>query len=122
MRITGHGADGERANWVAFGDDAAVSGGLIGGADDEPVFCGDAIADPLTGLHAAVAVAQSLRSGGGELIEMSMSAVAATYAELPRTPVTDYIPRPQLSAHASPLGADNAAVEDLINQRRFAPC
>jgi crotonobetainyl-CoA:carnitine CoA-transferase CaiB-like acyl-CoA transferase len=24
LRITGHGADGERANWVAFGDDAAI--------------------------------------------------------------------------------------------------
>ena len=85
LRITGHGTEGERANWVAFGDDAAVSGGLVCGGDDAPVFCGDAIADPLTGLHAAVAVAQSLRSGGGELIEMSLSAVAATYAELPRT-------------------------------------
>ena len=54
LRITGHGADGERADWVAFGDDAAVSGGLVGGTDSEPVFCGDAIADPLTGLHAAL--------------------------------------------------------------------
>ena len=85
LRITGHGTDGERADWVAFGDDAAVSGGLVGGTDDDPVFCGDAIADPLTGLHAAVAVAESLRSGGGELIEMSMAAVAATYAGLPRS-------------------------------------
>ena len=58
---------------MAFGDDAAVSGGLVCGGDDAPVFCGDAIADPLTGLHAALAVAQSLRSGGGELIEMSLS-------------------------------------------------
>ena len=31
LRITGHGTDGERANWVAFGDDAAVAGGLVGG-------------------------------------------------------------------------------------------
>ena len=121
LRITGHGADGERANWVAFGDDAAVSGGLVGGADDEPVFCGDAIADPLTGLHAAVAVAQSLRSGGGELIEMSMSAVAATYAELPRTPATYCTARPQLSAHASPLGADNAAVDRLDQPNDGSP-
>ena len=80
LRITGHGADGERANWVAFGDDAAVSGGLVGGTDGDPVFCGDAIADPLTGLHAALAVAESLSRGGGELIELSMAAVAATYA------------------------------------------
>ena len=30
LRITGHGTDGDRADWVAFGDDAAVSGGLVG--------------------------------------------------------------------------------------------
>ena len=38
LRITGHGTEGERANWVAFGDDAAVSGGLVCGGDDTPVF------------------------------------------------------------------------------------
>jgi crotonobetainyl-CoA:carnitine CoA-transferase CaiB-like acyl-CoA transferase len=82
LRITGHGTDGACADWVAFGDDAAVSGGLVRGTDDAPEFCGDAIADPLTGLHAALAVAESLRRGGGELIEMSMAAVAAGYALL----------------------------------------
>ena len=50
---------------------------------DGPVFCGDAIADPLTGLEAASAVADSLSRGGGELIQLSMAAVAATYAALP---------------------------------------
>jgi crotonobetainyl-CoA:carnitine CoA-transferase CaiB-like acyl-CoA transferase len=122
LRITGHGTEGERANWVAFGDDAAVSGGLICGGDDAPAFCGDAIADPLTGLHAAVAVAQSLRSGGGELIEMSMSAVAATYAELPRVDETRCTTTPRLTAKASELGADNATVEHLITEKRFASC
>jgi len=122
LRVTGHGTDGDRANWVAFGDDAAVAGGLVCGGDDTPVFCGDAIADPLTGLHAAVAVAQSLRSGGGELIEMSMAAVAATYAALPRTAETYCTARPQLAARASALGADNAIVEQLISEKRFSPC
>ncbi|HEX2286477.1 MAG TPA: CoA transferase [Mycobacterium sp.] len=122
LRITGHGTDGERANWVAFGDDAAVSGGLVCGSDEDPVFCGDAIADPLTGLHAAVAVAQSLRSGGGELIEMCMASVAATYAELDRSPETSCTAIPAPSAPASPLGADNAVVEELITERRFASC
>jgi CoA-transferase family III len=122
LRITGHGTEGERANWVAFGDDAAVSGGLVCGGDDTPGFCGDAIADPLTGLHAAAAVAQSLRSGGGELIEMSLSAVAATYAELPRTEEAICNAIPQLSTPASELGADNAIVEQLIAGKRCAPC
>lgn len=122
LRVTGHGAEGERGNWVAFGDDAAVSGGLVCGADESPAFCGDAIADPLTGLYAAVAVAQSLRSGGGELIEVSMAAVAATYAELPRSPDINCTATPSPSEPASLLGADNAAVERLIAEERSAAC
>ncbi|KUI00726.1 CoA transferase [Mycobacterium sp. IS-3022] len=122
LRVTGHGADGDRANWVAFGDDAAVSGGLVCGGTDDPVFCGDAIADPLTGLEAASAVVQSLRSGGGELIEMSMAAVAATYAQLPLEDQSRCGTRPHVVGPAAPLGADNDEVEQLITQRRFAPC
>lgn len=122
VRITGHGADEERGNWVAFGDDAAVSGGLVCGSDAAPVFCGDAIADPLTGLEAAVAVAQSLRGGGGELIELSMSAVAAGYSEPPRADETYCSAIPPPSKSASALGADNAAVERLLAERRLAPC
>lgn len=56
LRITGHGTEGDCADWVAFGDDAAVSGGLFGYRSGAPVFSGDAIADPLTGLHAATAI------------------------------------------------------------------
>ncbi|WP_099037691.1 CoA transferase [Mycobacterium neglectum] len=122
LRITGHGTEGERANWVAFGDDAAVSGGLVCGGDDAPVFCGDAIADPLTGLEAAVAVAQSLRSGGGELIEFSMSAVAAMYAELPSAGETYCNATPRLTGKSSALGADNEIVEQLIAEKLLFPC
>jgi CoA-transferase family III len=122
LRITGHGTDGERANWVAFGDDAAVSGGLVGGAEGDPVFCGDAIADPLTGLHAALEVAQSLGRGGGELIELSMAALAATYAADDRTIETRCTVTPAPSLPASELGADNAAVERLVAERRVASC
>jgi hypothetical protein len=122
LRITGHGVDGEQANWVAFGDDAAVSGGLVRGAEDDPEFCGDAIADPLTGLHAALAVAESMGRGGGELIEMSMAAVAATYAADDRTTETDCTTTPKLSEPAPELGADNATVEKLLTERRLASC
>jgi hypothetical protein len=114
LRITGHGTDGERADWVAFGDDAAVSGGLVDGTTDDPAFCGDAIADPLTGLHAALQVAESLSRGGGELIELSMAAVAATYAADDRTAETPCTATPAPSPPASELGADNAAVERLL--------
>jgi hypothetical protein len=122
LRITGHGTDGEHAGWVAFGDDAAVSGGLVGGTQRDPVFCGDAIADPLTGLHAALAVVESLSRGGGELIELSMAAVAATYAEADRTAETRCAATPAPSGAASPLGADNVVVERLLAERRLAAC
>jgi crotonobetainyl-CoA:carnitine CoA-transferase CaiB-like acyl-CoA transferase len=92
LSITGYGRDaGDR---VAFGDDAAVAGGLVGWAAPSegglvlPVFCADAIADPLTGVTGALAIARSLASGGGELIDLSMSGVAAAFAAA--TPVPDH--------------------------------
>jgi hydroxymethylglutaryl-CoA lyase len=46
-------ADG--ADRVAFGDDAAVGGGLVVWDADGPCFCADAVADPVAGLVAAAA-------------------------------------------------------------------
>jgi hypothetical protein len=92
------------------------------GGDDAPVFCGDAIADPLTGLEAAVAVAQSLHSGGGELIELSMSAVAAMYAELPNAGETYCSATPRLSPKAPELGADNDVVDELVTEKLAFSC
>ena len=54
------GATGEAANRVAFGDDAAVAGGLVVYDDRGPCFCADAIADPLTGMVAAAACLERL--------------------------------------------------------------
>lgn len=127
MRITGHGADGDPAGWPAFGDDAAVAGGLVGCSADGPVFCADAIADPLTGLHAALCVAQSLARGGGEVIDVAMAAVAATYAEpLPGDVESDCpaaVPtRPRPELRATVPGADSGRVERLIAGRTAAPC
>jgi hypothetical protein len=110
----------------AFGDDAAVAGGLVGAAGDGPVFCGDAIADPLSGLEAARAVGESLRRGGGEVVDVSMAQVAAGYAALPQSSnSTAPANRPQpppAGASASPLGADNAAVQHLVSERTSATC
>jgi hypothetical protein len=86
LSITGYGrADSALSELVAFGDDAAVAGGLVGrtGDDGAPVFCADAIADPLTGLCGALAVARSVAGGGGELIDLSMRAVAGCFAAAP---------------------------------------
>ncbi|BBY63673.1 CoA transferase [Mycolicibacterium helvum] len=124
LRVSGHGADSQRA---AFGDDAAVAGGLVGTSGSGPVFCGDAIADPLTGLESALAAAYSLRRGGGEIVEVAMSAVAASYAALPIAP--SQAPKsaappalPPRAAPAAALGADNAAVDALVDQRNSVPC
>jgi hypothetical protein len=122
LRITGYGAEGDAADRVAFGDDAAVAGGLVGRAGDAPVFCGDAIADPLTGLAAAVAVVESLRDGGGDLIDVAMAGVAAQYAELPRylgeiNCAAEYPKPPPPSPPAAALGADNDEVARLVTER-----
>ena len=52
VSITAFGRDSNR---IGFGDDVAAAAGLVA-LDDagDPVFCGDAIADPLTGLTAVV--------------------------------------------------------------------
>lgn len=89
LSITGYGRD--EPGRVAFGDDAAVAGGLAGWTgggwgQGKPVFCADAIADPLTGLCGALAVARSLAAGGGELIDMAMRTVAARFAAAARLP------------------------------------
>lgn len=120
LRVSGYGpAHPER---IAFGDDAAVAGGLVMGGDDEPVFCGDAIADPLSGLTATAAVLDALVSGGGVLIDVSMAAVAATYAALPDTGVVDCESRlPTITARAQGLGADNLRVGDIV-ESRLAAC
>ena len=44
------------------------------------MFCADAIADPLTGLCGALAVARSVAGGGGQLIDLAMRDVAAGFA------------------------------------------
>lgn len=123
LRIRGYRDQPDR---LAFGDDAAVAGGLVGRGADGPVFCGDAIADPLTGLEAARAVGESLRRGGGEVIEVSMAQVAARYAALPPSPDSDAPAEsptlPPAASSASTLGADNAAVELLVSERLCTSC
>ncbi|MCV7287436.1 CoA transferase [Mycolicibacterium wolinskyi] len=122
LRITGHGAAGERADWVAFGDDAAVSGGLVEYRAGAPAFTGDAIADPLTGLHAAHAVVESCARGGGELIEFAMAAVAAEYAPLAGDGDAVGVVAPPLSPSGPALGADDAEVRRLIAEREAQAC
>lgn len=80
VAITAHGFTGPGAARVGFGDDCAAAGGLLRWEEGEPRFMGDALADPLTGLEAALAVLAGQRG----LIDMAMARVAAAYARLSR--------------------------------------
>lgn len=80
ITITGHGATGEAAEWVGFGDDCGVAGGLsaaLAKAAGSWGFAGDAIADPLTGIVAAREAWRGWQSGVSRRIGLSMSAIAA---------------------------------------------
>ena len=80
LSITGYGREAPMGDWIAYGDDAGVAAGLswlMGGSHGDPVFCGDAIADPLTGLHAALLAYASWQRGGGELLDISLHKVVA---------------------------------------------
>jgi crotonobetainyl-CoA:carnitine CoA-transferase CaiB-like acyl-CoA transferase len=80
VSITAYGRDRDR---IGFGDDVAAASGLVcREASGTPLFCGDAIADPLTGLTAAVLAASAPPGGGGVLWDVAMArVVAATLGE-----------------------------------------
>ncbi|HTZ69972.1 MAG TPA: CoA transferase [Acetobacteraceae bacterium] len=128
ITITGHGALGEAANWVGFGDDCGVAGGLtaaLRAASGTPGFVGDAIADPLTGIFAARLATKAWRDGQGGRFGIAMSAVAATaLAEARLAPTINAdlaawqaaagqpfppLPRRPMRARLHELGADTQA-------------
>ena len=81
IAITGYGWQAPNAMRVGFGDDAAAAGGLVNWKlDKHPVFVGDALADPLTGLVAALAGFQAIVEGGGVLIDAALARTAAGVA------------------------------------------
>jgi hypothetical protein len=83
LSITGYGRDPGLRDRVAFGDDAAVAGGLVVWDERGPCFCADAVADPLTGMAAAAAVLDALERTDREhglIVDVAMSAVAAAFA------------------------------------------
>jgi len=80
LTITGHGASGAAANWIGTGNDCGVAGGLsraLAEASGEAGYVGDAIADPLTGIVAALEGWRTWRSGKARRIGFSLSAIAA---------------------------------------------
>ena len=80
VSITGHGRNGRSSERIAFGDDAAVAGGLVVDDGSGPCFCADAIADPLTGMVAAWAALAAWQSGSAGLLDVAMARVSAWFA------------------------------------------
>lgn len=112
ISITAAGRDSAR---VGFGDDVAASAGLVArDADGLPVFVGDAIADPLTGLTAAALAL----TAPARLHDLSMSdVVSATLDGSAGGPASDLTALPVAPPRARPVpgpaprpGADTAAV------------
>ncbi len=95
VSITGYGRVGPEREWIAFGDDAACAAGLAvprASSDPEesvtPCFCGDAIADPLTGLHVAAYTLALRRAGRGGLLDVALVDVAARAGGFDAGPLT----------------------------------
>lgn len=81
--ITAYGRTGEDAHQTGYGDDVAAAAGLVAHCGHVPYPVGDAIADPLAGVYAAVAVAAALHSPRGQLLDISMYDVAVAAAGMP---------------------------------------
>ena len=128
IAISGYGRGAQEENWIAYGDDAGVAAGLtqlMYQACGERVIVGDAIADPLTGLHAAVAALAGFQRGGGGLVPLALAEVvrACMSFELPQdlrgrqrewtALAQDQVHLPHARAATGPargLGADNSAI------------
>lgn len=75
VSITAHGRESFR---IGFGDDIAASSGLIAHDTQGPVFVGDALADPLTGVTAAALALSRKADGRGILWDVAMSALVSS--------------------------------------------
>ncbi|GEL22295.1 CoA transferase [Pseudonocardia sulfidoxydans NBRC 16205] len=104
-------AAGRSSNRVGFGDDVAASAGLVAlDATGRPVFVGDAIADPLTGLTAAALAV----TAPGKLHDVAMThVVRATLDGSAGGPAVGPVAPPRARPVPGPgpaPGADTAAV------------
>lgn len=134
ISITGYGRSGAAAMRTAYGDDAAAGAGLawmMAAAHGEPGFVGDAVADPLTGMHAALCAWAAWCSGVGGVWSLSLcdvvthcinaggsvtptalrARVRAWQSELAASGFTAQYPQARAPAgHAAALGADTQRV------------
>ena len=92
-------------------------------AHSEPCFVGDAIADPVNGLHLALAIQAMLNQGGGAVIDLSMrdvlryamgdvpenlGSIAKSWQKIAEDNQTPLYEMRTPKGTTKPLGADNA--------------
>ncbi len=117
VSITGYGRRDPGRESIAFGDDAAVAAGLVAWHQERPYFCADAVADPLTGMTAAVAAIEAFQRPEPVLLDMALARVAADFGG-PTLAVPDGLvpvppvarapegPGPELGAHTDAVLAE----------------
>ena len=132
LSITAYGRQGEAADWIGFGDDAAIAGGLgraMERAFGRSMFAGDAIADPLVGITGALAALAVWRSGMGGLIDISLSGViahacahyeaapheVAAWQALAATDCEALFSHRKMTESAHAVGADNGLLHQLVH-------
>jgi crotonobetainyl-CoA:carnitine CoA-transferase CaiB-like acyl-CoA transferase len=116
VSITAYGRTGPWSNAVGFGDDTALAAGLLAfdKATGTPAPCSDAIADPVTGVNAALVAVACLMAGGTWLADLALrEQIAATLIGStdphPPWPVAAPVAR-QPAGVAPDIGADTAEV------------
>lgn len=121
-------AYGQSENRIGFGDDIGISAGLatvMERAHGEACFVGDAIADPVNGVHLALAIKAALTNGAGRLIDISMrdclryamgtvpdnlAGLASSWNEIADANLQDAYPMRTSKGVVKPLGADNEII------------
>jgi hypothetical protein len=111
VSITAYGRDSDR---VGFGDDIAAANGLV--TAGTPYFCGDAIADPLTGLVAAELALCA--PAGGALYDLAMADVVASTldAALPGATWTAPAPAPRHRTATGTAPASGAHTVEVLRE------
>ncbi|WP_241032516.1 CoA transferase [Rhodococcus pseudokoreensis] len=108
-------ADGRASGRIGFGDDIAAAAGLVArDTDDSPLFVGDAIADPLTGLTAAALALSAPADGSGKLWDISMSAVVASTLTAEGGSVPDAVAVPERRTARGPVAEFGENTTDIL--------
>lgn len=111
-------ARGRASNTVGFGDDIAAGAGLVAADGDEPMPCGDALADPITGVCAAEAASQALLAENARLIDISMLHLCA---EIATGPAEEHLVRRDDDGWRVESGSGSFPVAAPTARRAFGP-